>query len=93
MKPREKGGSQEWKEWEVGGLDPHVPPLVDWLYSEITRLWGHTISAVRARESKEIFKFGDESKKLSESDFIAQINNRNAQYFACTMVILKFKFS
>ena len=51
------------------------------------------ISAVRARESKEIFKFGDKSKKLLESDFIAQINNRNAQYFACTMVILKFKFS
>lgn len=51
------------------------------------------ISAVRARESKEIFKFGDESKKLSESDFIAQINNRNVQYFACTMVILKLKFS
>ena len=35
MKPREKGGSQEWKEWEVRGLDSHVPPLVDWLYSEL----------------------------------------------------------
>ena len=36
------------------------------------------ISAVRARESEQIFKFADESKKLSESDFIAQTNNRNA---------------
>lgn len=35
------------------------------------------ISAVRARESEEIFKFGDESTKLSESDFTTQINNRN----------------
>ena len=28
MKLREKGGSQEWKKWEVGGLDPHVPHLL-----------------------------------------------------------------
>ena len=36
------------------------------------------ISAVRARESEEIFKFGDESKKILASDFTTRVNNRNA---------------
>lgn len=80
--------NEKWEVWIP--MSPHL--LIDSILRlqdcEVTM-----ISAVRARESKEIFKFGDESKKLSESDFIAQINNRNAQYFACTMVILKFKFS
>lgn len=80
------GRNEKWEVWIP--MSPHL--LIDF----ILRLQDcDLISAVRARESKEIFKFGDESKKLSESDFVAQINNRNAQYFACTMVILKLKFS